>query len=138
MSAGSDIFAIKNGHPPVADGVICVDFDGTITEWGNPLFAYPEPQEGAVKFIKFLKDKGYKVYIFTSRLSSVWHASEGRDPATGIWEQVEYLRKYCEKYGIDVDGATAEKIPAMAYIDDKAIEHLDWAKTARRFNRKVK
>jgi hypothetical protein len=125
------------GHPPVAAGVVCVDFDGTIAPWGD-LFGYPEPLPGALDFLRWLKEKGYTVYIFTSRLSGVWHVSEGRDPGYGVWEQVEYLRKYCERYGIEVDGATAEKIPAIAYIDDKAVEFLDWGRAGRRFKRKVK
>ena len=132
-----EMFAKSNGHPPVADGVVCVDFDGTIAPWGS-LFGYPKPLPSAVEFIDWLKEKGYTVVIFTSRLSSVWHAAEGRSPAKGIFEQVDYLQEYCRRYNINVDSATAEKIPAIAYIDDKAVEFLDWPKAARRFKRKVK
>jgi hypothetical protein len=128
--------AKENGHPPSAEGVVCVDFDGTIAPWGD-LFGYPKPLPGAVKFLRWLKDNGYTVYIFTSRLSAFWHQSEGRDPGRAIFEQVEYLQNYCKKYGIEVDGATAEKVPAMAYIDDKAVEYIDWKQASKRFKVKT-
>jgi hypothetical protein len=127
---------LQNGHPPVAEGVVCIDFDGTIAPFGD-LFGFPKPLPGAKKFIDELKAQGYKVYIFTSRLSSVWHAHEGRNIGEGIFQQVEYLRAYCERYNINVDGATAEKIPAEAYIDDKAIEYLSWRLAKERFNLKT-
>jgi phosphoserine phosphatase len=96
-----------------------VDFDGTIAPWGS-LFGFPEPNPGAVEAIKRLKDAGYQVVIFTSRLSTVWHEAEGWDTNEATAKQVEYLQEYCRRYGIDADAATAEKIPAEAYFDDKA------------------
>lgn len=108
-------------HPPVADKVACVDFDGTIAPWGA-MFAFPEPLPGVVEAIKRLKEAGFQVVIFTSRLSPTWHAAEGWDTNVATKEQVEYLREYCERYGIDADAATAEKIPAEVYLDDKALQ----------------
>ena len=29
---------------------------------------------------------------------------------------------WLKKYGIEVDGVTAEKLPAVAYVDDRAVE----------------
>ena len=124
------------GHPPVADGVVCVDFDGTIAPWGD-LFGFPEPLPGAREFLEMLVDTGYTVVIFTSRLSTVWHNHEGRDPATAILQQVEYLQEYFRRYELPADSVTAEKIPAVAYIDDKAIEFNSWDAAALRFNRKM-
>lgn len=127
----------QNGHPPVAEGVVCVDFDGTIAPFGD-LFGFPPPLPGAKEFLTMLRENGYTIVIFTSRLSTVWHAHEGRDPARGIFEQVDYLREYCRRYDIDVDSVTAEKIPAEAYIDDKAIEFASWETATLRFNGKVR
>lgn len=124
--------AKQNGHPPVAEGVVCVDFDGTIAPWGD-LFGFPEPLPGAKAFLKYLRDEGYKIVIFTSRLSTVWHNHEGRDPAMGILQQVEYLQEYFERYGLEADHVTAEKIPAIAYIDDKAIEYHNWRTAKSKF-----
>lgn len=128
----AEIAAKENGHPPVAEGVVCVDFDGTIAPWGD-LFGFPEPLPGAKEFLLWLRENGYTIVIFTSRLSTVWHKSEGRDPGYGIFEQVEYLRKYFEKYGLESDHVTAEKIPAIAYIDDKAIFFQNWSTAGRQF-----
>lgn len=107
-------------HPPVAEKVACVDFDGTIAPWGA-MFSFPEPLPGAVEAIARLKAAGYTVVIFTSRLSPTWHQSEGWDTMQATNEQVTYLRDYCRKYGIDADAATCEKIPSEVYFDDKAM-----------------
>jgi hypothetical protein len=128
----AEIAAKKNGHPPVAEGVVCVDFDGTIAPWGD-LFGFPEPLPGAREFLEWLVDTGYTVVIFTSRLSTVWHNSEGRDPARAILEQVEYLQEYFRRYELPADSVTAEKIPAIAYIDDKALNYRDWDSASAAF-----
>jgi hypothetical protein len=132
-----ETYAKSNGHPPVAAGVVLVDFDGTISPWGD-LFGFPEPLPGAKEFLDFLNRQGYTIVLFTSRLSSVWHSSEGRNVATGMLQQVEYLQEYIKRYELPIDSATAEKIPAIAYIDDRAVEFLGWAKTKRRFNAKLR
>lgn len=135
--ADLDSFAKENGHPPSADKIICLDFDGTIRPWGG-LLEFPPPFDGIKEWVALLRDRGYKVILFTSRLSAFWHEAEGRDVASGIAEQVEYLRLYCEKYSIEVDGATAEKIPAVAYLDDKAIRfNGDWSEVIGLFSRYV-
>jgi hypothetical protein len=126
-------FALANGHPPVAEGVILVDFDQTIRAWGG-LFDMTEPYAGAHEFLWELHDAGYRLYLFTSRLSTVWHAHEGRNPTEGIMRQVEFLQEYCDKYKLPFEAMTAEKIPSIAIIDDKAVEFRgDWKKARRRF-----
>lgn len=133
-----ETYALANGHPPVAQGVVLVDFDQTLREWGG-LFEFKPPYPGASKFLHELKDAGYKVILFTSRLSTVWHASEGRDPARGILEQVEFLQEYCARFDLPFEAVTAEKVPAIAMIDDKAVEFRgDWNKARRRFKMLVK
>lgn len=126
----------RNGHPPVAEGVVCVDFDGTIAPFGD-LFGFPPPLPGAKEFLDTLRENGYTIVIFTSRLSTVWHNHEGRDPARGIFEQVQYLQEYFERYDLEADSVTAEKVPAVAYIDDKAIEFASWDTASLRFNGKM-
>lgn len=129
--------AKEHGHPPAAQGVVCVDFDGTIAPWGD-LFGFPPPLPGAKDFLDSLRAQGYKIVIFTSRLSSVWHQSEGREPHLGIMAQVGYLTEYFQRYGLQGDSITAEKVPAMAYIDDRAVEFHDWPQSSRRFKAKMK
>lgn len=135
MNAQAEEQAKYRGHPPVAEGVVCVDFDGTIAPFGD-LFGFPPPLPGAKKFLDRLRASGFSIVIFTSRLSTVWHASEGRDPAKGIIEQVTYLQEYFSRYELPADSVTAEKVPAVAYVDDKAIGFRgNWAQSSRQFNK---
>ena len=109
-------------HPPAAEKIAAVDFDGTIKPWHGGLFGDIEPLPGAAEAVRKLKDAGYTIFIFTSRLSTFWHHAEGWDTTEATREQVEYIRGYCEKYDIPADFVTAEKIPAECYLDDKALQ----------------
>lgn len=109
---------IAAGHPPMAEGVILLDFDGTIAPFGY-LFDFPPPLPDAIESIKRYKAAGLKVIIFTSRLSPIWLESVGQSPI----QHIEYITKYLENFGIEVDGFTAQKVPAMAMIDDKAYRY---------------
>jgi hypothetical protein len=99
---------IAAGHPPVAAGTVCVDFDGTIFPFG------------AVSAVKQLKDRGYRIVIFSSRFSRTWHEHEGWDHEVALAEQKRLVAKALDAHGIPYDDMTAEKIPALAYFDDKA------------------
>lgn len=107
------------GHPRIADKVALVDFDGTMFPFGDLDGDLP-PLPGTVTAMHLLKDRGYRVVIFTSRLSETWWESEGMHPREAYREQVSYIARQCRKYGIPFDDMTAEKIPAEVYFDDKA------------------
>lgn len=107
-------------HPPSAEGVVLVDFDGTIFPWGA-LEEIGEPLPGAREGMAMLEVAGYRIVIFTSRLSPTWHRAEGRDPAVGIPHQRAVIKAALMAYGIPFDDITAEKIPAELYLDDKAM-----------------
>lgn len=135
-------YGMAKGHSPVADKVVCVDYDGTIFPWG-PLISYQTPPiAGAVQAVKAFAEAGFRVVIFTSRMSPTWLKATYGDEG---WEQSrEYQRMYIETmldaYEIPFDDITCEKVPAVAYVDDKALTKLpsdhpdftggDWA-TAR-------
>jgi hypothetical protein len=102
---------------------IMIDFDGTIHKYSKGWkdgTVYDEPISGAKQFIDQLKDDGFEVVVFTSRLSV---SSLGQEVVN---EQKEMIEMWLKKYGIKIDGITAEKIPATAYIDDLAIEFDGW------------
>lgn len=82
---------------------ICVDFDGVLNEYnGYEEGDLGEPLTGSKEFIKELRKK-YKVVILTSRPK----------------EQVSYwLRDNC----FPSMKVTNRKVPAVAYIDDRAIQ----------------
>lgn len=86
---------------------ICVDFDGVLAiydGWKGPEHL-GEMREGADDFIKMLNyNLGYTVVIHTTR-----------DP-DAVWR---WLVKNCLAHL--VYGVTKEKVPALAYVDDRAI-----------------
>lgn len=120
---------IAAGQPPMADKVILIDFDGTIVPFVG-LFDYPEPFTGVSDFTHMLKDNGYTVGIFTSRLNPAWLKTVEQTQAQHIY----YITKYCTKNNIAFDFITADKVPAQAYIDDKAFRFEgSWIDIVREF-----
>jgi hypothetical protein len=110
---------IEAGHPPVAKGIVLVDFDGTIFPFGD-MEVSGEPKEGAAEAVRELKRRGYTVVIFSSRFSRTWHEHEGWDHNLALYEQTDIVVSALEKWDIPWDEMTAEKIPAQAYFDDMA------------------
>lgn len=119
---------MSDNIPPVAKGVICVDFDGCLFQWGD-LHAKTPPFMGAVNALRAFKAHGYEIVILTSRMSPTWWASEGFDLKQARIEQFSFMKMRLDTFGIPFDRITAEKVPAEYYIDDKAIEFTgeDWA-----------
>ena len=117
---------------PSAQRVICVDFDLTLVAWGS-LDALPEPLPGAVMAVRALQSLGYEVVIFTSRLSPTWWAAhvgngETRDIEDFGTEQRAIVVGALAAMGLEGLRVTAEKVPALAYIDDRAVTFRgDWA-----------
>lgn len=82
---------------------ICVDFDGVLNEYdGYEEGDLGEPLTGSKEFIKELRKK-YKVVILTSR-------------------QKEQVIDWLNNNGFPSMKVTNRKIPAVAYIDDRAIQ----------------
>lgn len=93
---------------------IFIDLDETIHKYSEGYkdgTVYDDPFEGAREMIKRLRDEGYKVILFTARLSQ-----EGGE------HQEELIKQWLAENHIEVDGMTADKLPALAYIDDRAID----------------
>ncbi len=112
-------YGMAKGHAPIADKVVCVDFDSTLFPWG-PLFNLEaEPNPGAIRAMNAFAEAGWHIVIFTSRMSRKWlaDAGESRD------DHYNYIKELCRKNGIPFHRILGEKIPAQAYIDDKAIEY---------------
>lgn len=91
---------------------ICVDFDGVVHKYSQGYkdgTIYDEPIEGAISAMAKLQRKGFRVAIFTARREYL---------EIGLW-----LKKHDVKKEIDFNTMiiTSTKIPAMAYIDDRAI-----------------
>jgi hydroxymethylpyrimidine pyrophosphatase-like HAD family hydrolase len=106
------------GRPDIADGVILIDFDGTIAPFGH-MFNFPEPLPGAIEALKAFQDAGMRVVIFTSRLSPIWLETVKQSPI----DHVNYINEYLGRYGIEPYAITAQKVPSIAYIDDNAYRY---------------
>lgn len=85
---------------------ICVDWNGVLDTYsgykGHDHCDPPRP--GAAQFLQSLRDMGYKVVVLTSR-------------------SPHDARLWLERHGLAcyVDDVTDRKIPAVAYIDDRAL-----------------
>lgn len=98
---------------------IMIDLDGTIHKYSKGFSdgsMYDEPFEGCKEIINLFKKDGFKVLIFTARLSSSTHSDEELE------SQLKLIEQWLNKYEIEVDGITAEKLPAEIYIDDKGFK----------------
>lgn len=93
--------------------VIAFDFDGVIASYHGFVAVddVQEPNQAVVTAMKTLRDEGYKILI---------HSTRGD----------EFLKKYCERFSIDVDyinrrpdfeGENPGKPIASVYVDDHAL-----------------
>ena len=104
---------------------ILMDFDQTIHKyssgWVNGII-YDDPIPGSKQVIDQFRNDGYQVIIFTCRLSETTH---GKD---GVIKQRKMIEDWLKEHSIEVDGMTAEKLPAEIYIDDRAYCFDLWSK----------
>ncbi|MBE3583152.1 MAG: hypothetical protein IMX01_03440 [Limnochordaceae bacterium] len=114
---------------PPHQRTLCVDFDGTITDYdhyrGRGVFDPPLP--GAVETLQRLKTEGWKILIYTTR------------------SEVDEIARYLQAHGIPYDGinrdpdgpsdTNAGKPAADAYLDDRAVPFRDdWEAAYRGIN----
>lgn len=117
---------------------ICLDFDGVIHDynkgWQNGEI-YGEPLPGSLEAIENLIEEGYNVVILSTRASS--DHGKGAERMEG-WLRRKYIELYRSR-GMAPAAAsnavaqfvfkiliTAEKPPAIAYVDDRAIRFTNW------------
>lgn len=98
---------------------IAIDFDGVIHRYsdgyqkGDP---YDIPMPGAFETMRRLISQGFEIYIFTVRPPQ---------------EVVKWLGKH--GWDLEIPRVTNEKLPAIAYIDDRAIRFTNWADITKYF-----
>lgn len=93
---------------------LCVDFDGVIhayTKGYHDKTAYDVPMPGAYESLLKLKGQGYRIVIFSAR-----DAQEIKQ-----WLTLHWCGTPLENLEV-----TNIKIPAIAYVDDRAIRFTNW------------
>jgi hypothetical protein len=103
---------------------VAVDFDGVIHRygrgWGDGTI-YDEPVEGAFEALRALMAK-HAVFVFTTRERepvAAWLRARG-----GFETTTRVPAKYWNQRGVLL--VTDRKLPAIAYVDDRAVRFHDW------------
>lgn len=108
---------------------ILIDFDETLVHWGE-LDTLPAWKDGAVESLRALINAEFEVVVFTSRASRRWWADHclhtGEDPEKFGAQQVGIVMLSLESQGFKGLRITAEKEPALFYVDDRAITFTSW------------
>lgn len=109
---------------------VMVDFDDTLAE-----FKYPDlgrPREGAREFLQDLANLGYRIIIYTARMSPEYRTWSERQSV--LYKLEQWLERHDMPYD-EVDRGDSGKRVAMAYIDDRAAEAgpgVSWETTLAR------
>ena len=132
---------------------VAIDFDGVIHKYSKGWHdgtIYDPPIKGAFEYIKKLMDSGYSVFVLSTRspgqikewllfwtmVSEYEAEGTGHDPL--LWkytrygftvEKIPFWKKFWDKPY--VLGITNKKLPAIAYIDDRAIRFTSWEELAK-------
>jgi len=110
---------------------IAIDFDGVIHKSRKGFYdgtIYDEPVDGSLEALKKLSSI-FKIIIFTAKAKPDRPIINGKNGIELVWEWLEKFN--VAKY---VSEVTAEKPRAVAYVDDKAIQFIDWDKTMEKIN----
>lgn len=96
---------------------IMVDFDGVLHKYDswNDGILNKEAIDGSREALDTLHKQGYEIVIFTTRASKLSNSDPSSD------ELIMRVKQWLKEHNIYYDKITAEKLPAVAYIDDKAI-----------------
>lgn len=90
---------------------VAFDFDGVIhsyvTPWVSSEIIPDPPVSGIKEAIDSMRELGYKIVIVSSRCL---------DP-----KGFEAIKEYLNMHNIVVDQITCKKVPAICYVDDRAL-----------------
>jgi hypothetical protein len=109
---------------------ILIDFDGPVHRYSKGYLngqIYDIPTEGSKEALQFLKNEGFEIVIFTTRVSQEEH------PET-FQLNAQTLRNWLDNYDIPFDRVTSEKLLALAYIDDRGVRFSSWSDTIQFLN----
>jgi hypothetical protein len=111
-----------------ANREVCVDFDGTLAQWAYPDLGPPTPDSHEA--MRRLQEMGYRIIVWTSRMSPQVYTREERDDT--FYKIKNWLDIYSMPYDEIDRGDTGKRLSAM-WIDDKAIQYTGcWDKVIER------
>jgi hypothetical protein len=122
---------------------VAVDFDGVIhmysRGWGDGT-VYDDPMPGAFETIRMLQDTGIAVYVFTSR--NVEQVVEWWKKNTSIAviadDEVQENGGPVQFWNeTSVVLVSNRKLPAVAYLDDRAVVFESWSTALRQIMKLV-
>lgn len=92
-------------HPDAMFKTVLIDFDGVLSETSGPYVRahFGPPIEEGLKLLRLCLQNGFSVAIFTAR------------------KETDLVAKWLNEQGFPNMMVTNHKIPASAYIDDRAI-----------------
>ena len=102
---------------------IAIDFDGVIHSFELGFHdgtIYGTPIKGSIEAIKQIAKK-YTIVIYTAKAKKDRPLVNGKTGTELVWE-------WLERYELDsyIKDVTAEKPRCICYIDDKAIQFINW------------
>ena len=111
---------------------VAIDFDGVVHGNSKGFYdgtVYDSPIEGSLDAIKWFKEKGYDIVLFTAKVKPDRPLVNGKTGEELIWE-------WLGKYNINsyIKEITCEKPRAICYIDDRGIRFESWKQTLKKFN----
>lgn len=115
------LLTYKERYAP--ERTVLVDFDGTLCPFSWPSIP-GEPYPGAVTALKRFKKQGLIIAIFTARAWSGWDEVVSQEGYRAM--KLEETATWLNKHGVPWDYITAEKIPALFILDDRAIRVDGW------------
>jgi len=104
----------------VDNKTLSIDFDGVIHRYGKGWLdgsIYDGIVEGAKDKINLLYECGFRIIIHTTRGG----------------KQSQEVEKWLAKKGVKFDLVTNQKLPSMAYIDDRAVRFTNWEDIVKYF-----
>lgn len=100
--------------------VVCIDLDGTLTEFVNSLDHIGKLKIGARKFLRHLKLNAFTIVVHTSR--SIFQKGK--------------IERYLKKNRVPFDEVVCGKPLAQFYIDDRAVAFKDnWLDVCVKINK---
>jgi hypothetical protein len=103
--------------------IVAIDFDGVIHSFELGFHdgtIYGTPIPGSIESLRKLSEK-YTLVIYTAKAKKDRPLINGKTGTELVWE-------WLEKYDIAncITSVTAEKPRCICYIDDKAIQFINW------------